>query len=437
MQRVAPFSQALFRLLFGGLLLAVSLVTYAIPATAAEGRLWLSSSVLHFGNVTVGSSNALTLRLANTGNANIVFSQEFIKGSGFSLIGFHLPLTLSPGHSLSVIVKFSPANLGAFNAQLHLGSNAANGSVTLALAGSGTPKASASVSPGLLSATPGTANFSSVPVGTSYTQSITLKNVGGSDTTISGFNISGSTFTVKGLTVPQTVVPGHTTTFEVAFSPIQTVQYNGAVTVDVTTNQKKLAVSLEGTGTADTRMISVTPAALNFGSINVGAQTTAKVQLINKGNSTVTISKVTLTGTGFSANGVASGLQIGPGQSAVLNVEFSPTVAEAQSGAVSITSNASTPATTISLSGSGIAASSHTVQLSWLASSSSSVVGYNVYRANSSSASFAKLNPATIAGLAFADSTVQPGQTYLYEVTTLASDGIESTPCKPVSASIP
>lgn len=437
MQRIAPFSQALLRLFLGVLFLAVSFATNVVPVSAAEGKLWLSSSTLHFGNVSIGSSNAQTLRLANTGNANIVFSQEFITGSGFSLIGFHLPLTLSPGHSLSVILKFSPANLGAFAAQLHLGSNAANGAVTLTLAGTGIAKTAASANPGVLSATPGTANFSSVPIGTSNTQSITLKNVGGSNTTISGFNIFGSTFTVKGLTAPQTIAPGDTTTFEVIFSPTQSAQYNGSVTIEVNANQKKLAVSLEGTGAADTRVISVSPAALNFGSINVGAQTTANVQVTNKGNSTVTVSTVALTGTGFSANGVVSGLQIGPGQSATLNVEFSPTATGAKSGTLSITSNASTPVTTISLSGSGVAASSHTVQLSWLASSSSGVVGYNVYRANGSDASFAKLNAATIAGLAFADSTVQPGQTYLYEVTTVGSNGIESTPCNPVSASIP
>jgi Abnormal spindle-like microcephaly-assoc'd, ASPM-SPD-2-Hydin/Protein of unknown function (DUF1573) len=434
MQKIAPLSQVFLRLFWEGLVLAVFLAIIAMPVAAGQGRLWLSSTALNFGNVALGSSNSVSFQVANTGSANVVFSQELISGSGFSVINFPLPLTIAPGRSWVVIVKFAPNNLGAFTAQLDLGSNASNSSVTLALSGNGIAK---TASAGVLAATPGTANFSSVPVGTSYTQSVTLTNVGGSNTTISGFNISGSTFTVKGLTVPQTVAPGGTATFEVVFSPTQSAQYTGTVTLDVNTTQKTLAIPLEGTGATGTRVLTVSPGALNFGSINVGAQTTAKVQVQNTGTSTLTVSQVSLSGTGFSANGVASGLQINAGQSAALTVEFSPSTAGAKSGTVSITSNASTPVTTIALSGSGVAASTHSVQLSWLASSSSSVVGYNVYRANNGTTSFAKLNSTAIAGLAYVDDNVQAGLTYVYEVTTVASDGVESTPCNPVSATVP
>jgi hypothetical protein len=436
MQRIALSPQALLRILLGALVLAISFATN-VPVAAAQGRLWVSPSSVQFGNVTVGSSNAVTLHMSNTGNANINFSSEYIKGSGFSVIGFKLPLTITPGHSVNVILSFSPTSASAFSGQLNWTNNAVSSPVAVALAGTGTAKTVTTSNPGVLSATPGTANFSSVPVGTSYTQSITVSNGGGSSATISSFSVSGNNFTVKGLTVPQTVAAGQTTTFEVVFSPTQSAQYTGAVSLALNTSQKTLAVSLEGSGATGTRVISVSPSTLNFGSISVGAQTTAKVQVANQGNSTVTISQVALTGSGFSATGISSGLQIAAGQSATLSVEFSPTAAGAKSGTVTITSNASTSASTISLSGSGVAASSHSVQLSWLASSSSSVVGYNVYRSANSSASFAKLNSSVIAGLAFADNTVQPSQTYLYEVTTVGSDGVESTPCSAVSATIP
>ncbi len=111
-QSNALTSQAFLRTLFGALFLVVLLTLHVNPAAAGEGKLTLSAAALEFGDVSVGSSHALSLRIGNAGNANIVFSQEFIKGSGFSLIGFHLPLTLSPGHDLSVIVKFSPTKLG-------------------------------------------------------------------------------------------------------------------------------------------------------------------------------------------------------------------------------------------------------------------------------------------------------------------------------------
>lgn len=430
-------SEAFLRLLFGGLCLLVFFAFDITPVAAGEGKLTLSPSALEFGDVSVGSSHALSLRIGNTGKANIVFSHEFITGSGFSLIGFHLPLTLSPGHDLNVIVKFSPSKLGMADGKIYLGSNASNGSVTIDLAGNGFPRNSNPSGSALLSATPGSANFADVPLGTSNTQTIQLKNIGEAKATISGFNISGSTFTVKGLGVSQTIPAGNTASFEVVFSPKQSGQYTGELTVDLSTSQKKLTIPLTGTGVADTRLISVSPTAVNFGSTVVGAQTTASVVLQNMGNSGITISKVTLSGSGFSATGLSSGLTIGPGQSALLNVEFSPSTVGAKSGTVAITSNASNSVTSIPLSGLGVTSSAHTVQLTWQSSSSPNVAGYNVYRANSPNGTFAKLNSTLVATTAYSDQTVQSGQTYLYEVTTVGSDGVESAPSNPVDASIP
>lgn len=436
MQRILAFSTSFLRFLSGSLFLILSLSASVSPVSANQGRLWLSSSAEVFGNVAVGSSKSLSLQLANTGSAVTVFSQGYVKGSGFSLIGFTLPVMINYGHSMVVIVKFAPTTAGPFNGQLVFTSNATNSSITLSLSGTGVGSTSSS-SPGSFSATPTAASFSNVPVGTSNTQSVTLKNVGGSSATVNSFSSSGSTFTVKGLTVPQTIAAGQSTSFQVVFDPTQSTQYSGTLTLNVNTTQKTLAIPLSGAGVTGSRIISVSPNALNFGSLSVGAQSTAKVQLQNPGNSTLTVSSVTISGTGFSANGVASGLAIPTGQSAVLNVEFSPTTAGAKSGTVTINSNASTPVMTVALSGSGVAASSHSVQLSWMASSSSGVVGYNIYRGSSSSGSFAKLNSSTIAGLSFADSTVQAGQTYSYEVTTVSSNGVESAPCSPVTTTVP
>lgn len=436
MQRMVPFSKTSLRFLFAGLLLAL-LCTTCVRSSAAQGHLWLSSSGLQFGNVSLGSSNSQSFSIDNTGSANVVFSQGYVKGSGFSLIGFTLPVTITPGHKIVVIVKFAPTVAGASSASLVFTSNASNGSVTLPLAGAGVGSTSSSSSPGSFSAAPATASFSNVPVGTSNTQSITLTNVGGTSAIVSSFSLSGSTFTIKGLSVPQTIAAGQSTSFQVVFDPTQSTQYSGTVTLNVNTTQKTLAIPLSGAGVTGSRIISVSPTALNFGSLSVGAQTTARVQLENPGNSTLTVSSVTISGSGFTANGVASGLAIPTGQSAVLNVEFSPTTAGAKSGTVTISSNASTPVMTVALSGSGVAASSHSVQLGWIASSSSGVVGYNVYRGNSAAGSFAKLNSSIIAGLSFADSTVQAGETYSYEVTTVASNGVESAPCSPVTATVP
>ena len=78
----------------------------------------------------------------------------------------------------------------------------------------------------------------------------------------------------------------------------------------------------------------------------------------------------------------------------------------------------------------------HVVDLSWKASTSSDVVGYNVYRAPLGG-SWAKLNASAIASTAYTDSTVANGSTYWYAATAVAADGMESAKTAALKAAIP
>lgn len=68
----------------------------------------------------------------------------------------------------------------------------------------------------------------------------------------------------------------------------------------------------------------------------------------------------------------------------------------------------------------------YSASLSWTASSSSSVVGYNIYRSNVSRSGYAKINSTTVSGTTYTDTTVASGQTYYYVTTAVASSGVES-----------
>ena len=83
----------------------------------------------------------------------------------------------------------------------------------------------------------------------------------------------------------------------------------------------------------------------------------------------------------------------------------------------------------------GTARDAHSVNLSWRASSSSNVVGYNVYR-GTVAGSYALLNSMN-AGTSYSDATVQNGQTYYYAVTAVDSAGVESAFSNPAQAVIP
>ncbi len=76
------------------------------------------------------------------------------------------------------------------------------------------------------------------------------------------------------------------------------------------------------------------------------------------------------------------------------------------------------------------------IDLSWDASPTRAVTGYNVYRSDSPSASFARLTPAPIAGVSFRDLNVQPSRSYRYRVTAVDRAGNESAPSQEIVETI-
>lgn len=75
-------------------------------------------------------------------------------------------------------------------------------------------------------------------------------------------------------------------------------------------------------------------------------------------------------------------------------------------------------------------ATTRNVALSWTASTSTGVLGYQVYRSTSSTGPFTTpLNSALVAGTSYVDSTAVIGQTYTYAVT---AQGAACTPTTPV-----
>jgi len=70
----------------------------------------------------------------------------------------------------------------------------------------------------------------------------------------------------------------------------------------------------------------------------------------------LTVSQVAATGSGFSVSGVTTPFTLGPGATSTFNVQYAPTAAGAVNGSVTIVSNAPNSPSTVSLSGTGTAA---------------------------------------------------------------------------------
>jgi fibronectin type 3 domain-containing protein len=109
---------------------------------------------------------------------------------------------------------------------------------------------------------------------------------------------------------------------------------------------------------------------------------------------------------------------------------FSLQVAGTDSAILTFTSNAQPSTTTESATGTGTgtAASTHSVSLSWKASSSPNIAEYNVYRAPyaSSCGSCSKINGSLDTVTTYVDASVADGMNYCYATTAVNSSNEES-----------
>jgi Abnormal spindle-like microcephaly-assoc'd, ASPM-SPD-2-Hydin/Cep192 domain 4/HYDIN/CFA65/VesB-like, Ig-like domain len=344
------------------------------------GQLTLSSSTLDFGNVVVGGNKTLTITATNSGNASVAVTSATSSAPEFSPSGPGLPLTIAAGQSATLSITFTPAAATKASGTLSISSNAANGSVSVALCGTGLP-------PGQLQASPASISFGAVTVGSTQTKSTTLTNAGGSDVTISQAAVSGAGFQLAGLSVPLTLTPGQTTSFSIAFTPQSNGQDSGTIslTTSVSTSapqaqlryaafeissasQVRSAGASANTVTIDLSgsaispgVLSVAPASMSFVNVEVGTNQSQPATLTNSGGSTVTVSQAAVSGSGFSLVGLTLPLTLTAGQSASFDVVFTPQSAGTSNGNVAFTSNASNPALTVPLSGAGLAPGSLTV----------------------------------------------------------------------------
>ena len=174
---------------------------------------------------------------------------------------------------------------------------------------------------------------------------------------------------------------------------------------------------------------------LNFGSVVVGT-TQSQSGVLSAGSSAITVSSVGVSGSQFSVSGISLPVTIAAGSSVSFQVAFAPQTAGAASSNITFVSNAANSPTVQSLSGTATAPQ-HSVALSWNTSTSSDVVGYNVYRGTVSGGPYTRINSSLTTAPYSTDSTVQGGQTYYYVTTAVDSTGMESTYSNQVQALIP
>ena len=211
------------------------------------------------------------------------------------------------------------------------------------------------------SISPSSISFGSVTLGTATASlpTLTFTNYGRQSITILQVTCSSSVFVVSGPALPLVVGSHSSVTFGVSFAPTTAGTYTGAITFTTTfKNNNVLSVSVSGIATAatptQTYLLYPSIASIAFGKVLVGASSSQTLLLSNTGNSSVSISGVSLAGSSFSLSGFSGPVSLAAGRSLSLVVSCAPTYVGSYTGSINVTSNATNSPATVSLGGTGV-----------------------------------------------------------------------------------
>ena len=405
-----------------------------VGVTGGTPAAGLSPGSLAFASQPVGkTSGAGTATLDNAGTAALSISSVTITGAnpGDFAQANNCGSSLSAGSSCTFNITFTPAASGSRTALLSVADNSAGSPQTVSLSGTGTV-ASASLSPTSLS-------FGNQSVNTtSGVLAATLTNGGTAALSLSSIALTGANAGAfaQTNTCGSSLAAGASCKVSVTFDPTATGSQSASVSFTDNASGSPQSLSLSGTGTSAT--VSLSPSSLSFANQPISVTSSTQiVTLTNGGSTALSISSLTITGTNaadFAEVANTCGSSVAAGANCSIGVAFTPSTSKSETASLAIADNATGSPQTVSLSGLGI----HNVVLLWTPSSTSGVVGYNVYRGTTSGGeSSTPLNSTPVSGTTFTDESVTAGSTYYYVVTTVGSDDTQSPASAESSSTVP
>jgi hypothetical protein len=188
--------------------------------------------------------------------------------------------------------------------------------------------------------------------------------------------------------------------------------------------------------TAATASLSAQPAPIVFDDVAIGSTDSQELFLLSSGTEPITINSVVVTGAGVSVTGIAPPLTLNPGAGIDAYVDFAPIAGGQVNGSITILATASNGQPfNLPVSGTGVA---YQANLSWNAPQTSDpIAGYNIFRAEAGSSSYAQVNSDLVAATTYMDQSVVNGTFYVYYVETVDQSGVSSTPSATFPLQIP
>ena len=329
----------------------------ALSGTGTIPAIGFGPTSLSFADQIVGTSSpSQSLTLTNPGTAPlklnaVATSSDYLVVSTTCAQAY--PATLAPGASCTITLSFTPQASGAHTGTLTVTSDVPGGPYSVRLSGTGLAPTLTLDASGL--------NFGGQHLGAPSTpRTVTVSNRGSAALTISALSVTGATFArTNDSCLSINVAPGASCTVTVAFTPTITGTYTGTLTITSNAPDSPASVSLTGVGTAGpAASLLLTPPSLAFGAQTVPAlAATQRVTISNQGDAALSLSGITVAGTGFAAADSTCGAlpqTLAPSATCIISVSLTMTTTSAYSGTLTVTSDADGGPQVVPLTGSGV-----------------------------------------------------------------------------------
>src|SRR5258706_4065593 len=294
--------------------------------------------------------------------------------------------------------------------------------------------AAAAASP-LMEITPDAVSFVDVPVGDTYTQTVTITNANEGTLQIKGITASSADFRITGILLPVVVAHGTSHIFTISYQAKAEGRAEGQISILTNSGNQPLVIPVKASSAAGQKELTASEAAIDFDDVAVGSSGKKELVLTNSGNRELRISAISAAGAGFSVSGTTA-VNLSPGQNVSLDVNFAPKSAGRQTGSLAVMSADDGSLLTIPLTASGAPSSQSAVKLNW-EESPVTVAGYVGYRSAEPSGPYTRVSSLPVPSAEYTDTGLAAGHTYYYVVTSLDAEQVESEYSPPITATVP
>jgi hypothetical protein len=318
------------------------------------------NGIFNFGTVAVGQSSSQTFLLSNDGlTSSLPITVRRITSAPPFLSTSTCGTALAVGDSCAVNVTYAPqgtysSGSGASGVDagiLAIESDAQSSPDVVNLTGQpGLVGSTGSPTLATFSLSNSSLSFATTPVGdTSPLQTIVLTNTGTASIEVASVTASKDFFIKNGCSL---VPVGSTCSISIASTPQGAGVHLGALEISSTGATSLEFVTLVSIGTAPALIFS--PTTLNFGSVQLGANSTLGLVVTNTSSGPVVFTSISGLGD-YSSSGTcpSSGGVLTAQTSCAVSVTFAPTAVGLRSGTLEVATSASTSPLQVSLSGTG------------------------------------------------------------------------------------